>query len=476
MGKTLLETVGGAVMMVECAHAAITAAIASRAMSLARHRHAYPNRDHAPTASLQATGDVKTCTQTPPSSGPLVAVVVLYLATGVLQPTLVDWVKYCGAAGMKHPPAMLTLLSNTAGMALAAPSAWLVLRMRCLPTGFRQQLAVAAGCQSALAVLPDTGALTTAVPRAEVNTLSAWRGPVTRSLWMFRRLCDRRVVVASSIDLCSGLLVMIGLLSVGSGMYVIIYSSCTAWTAVISRVFLGKRLHPLQAIGVVLCTLGLCANGLASALHVEETALVDTEDHPATRAFHGQTRGAVVVGALAVLAGSILHSGMFVLVEKGAASRGMRDEIAPLDMCSRMGCVESGVVACWVAGLVMAFSPAEVLVAPQLAAHNTTLWYAGMLYAALTAANMLHALSFFVLIGQLGATGSSVLKGLHAVLVFCFSALFYCRFQSSQCATPLKVCAMALVLAGTIVYSRGKPQGHPAAPNSRSSEATDSAA
>ena len=521
-----------------------------------------------------------------PIGGTLGVVLLVYLLTGVMQPTLVDWVKYTGAAGMSSPPAMLTLLSNTLGMALVVRVARLLLPWS--PAPLRRQLVVAlegpdgvepeakssskehtnVGVSQDLVIdvadggpsqdtfiahaanddhhirmrggvrhpgseVGDANQQGGGSEQSELGGSHSGRGVHVPSLPALAiqepqpaiDLFDRRVLVPTAVDLCSGVLVMMGLLVVGSGVYVVIYSSCTAWTAVLSRLFLRRRLARMQWLGVALCTLGLAANGLASAFHTPTGHVPEPRDSdmgsgqagwgaPREAAggvhgpgdagpessvgdgrvtFHQQEASTLVLGGLLVLAGSILHSAMFVMVEAGADAGATgaaapaltarspalphtldtsanavpqgdtsarsddvrtRGVVPPLQMCSRMGTLEACIVAAWITAVTVWYSPRQVILS-QLAAHQTPIGSAVVLYILLTATNCLHALSFFLLIGRLGAVGSSVLKGLHAVLVFAFSATMYCGYQPSQCATWLKTSAMLLVLAGTLVYVRG---------------------
>lgn len=49
---------------------------------------------------------------------------------------------------------------------------------------------------------------------------------------------------------CFQAMVMYGQLKVGGGLYVVLYSSCTVWTAVLCRCLLGKILRKRQWMGV----------------------------------------------------------------------------------------------------------------------------------------------------------------------------------------------------------------------------------
>jgi drug/metabolite transporter (DMT)-like permease len=92
-----------------------------------------------------------------------------------------------------------------------------------------------------------------------------------------------------------------GLVTVGGGVFVCIYSSTVAWTAVLGRFLLGRRVVALQWLGVFTVCVGLGLTALAHA-------------GPSTAPEPGAvSRMAFMVGVCTTLLGSLLHSGMLVL-------------------------------------------------------------------------------------------------------------------------------------------------------------------
>ena len=154
------------------------------------------------------------------------------------------------------------------------------------------------------------------------NTLGMW---MAASFSMFtreaaidtKRQYSRAIIVATALDFASGLLVMLGLLSVGSAEFALIYSSCTAWTAMLSWAC-GMKLKALEWSGVVLVTLGLFLNA-----GTKDNAGEEEQSHPS------------VWGSFVLLVGTVLHSASFVYNEINLKDE--KAKISPHFLCSAMG-------------------------------------------------------------------------------------------------------------------------------------------
>lgn len=65
------------------------------------------------------------------------------------------------------------------------------------------------------------------------------------------------VSILCALDVLSQTLNLTGLVYAGSMLFTILYSSCTIWTAVFSYYILKRSLHPMQSVSVVVIVLGL---------------------------------------------------------------------------------------------------------------------------------------------------------------------------------------------------------------------------
>jgi hypothetical protein len=337
----------------------------------------------------------------------------LYLATGVLQPLLVDGVRVCGAAGSALAP----LLANTLGMAaVGALTTYLV------------TAAPAPGPQ--YAALSQSDAAGAAGAGAAASTVARRR---------------RAVLAATAIDLVAGWLCAAALVQVGSGVYTVINSSTTAWTAVISWV-LGKPLSTGQWAGIGLVSLGLLVHAVG----------VVGDSYGADSAAESR---ALALGIATLLAGTVCHAGAYVFNERTIARH-----ISAFELCGSIGAIESALLVTYVVGgvalrLLGGQTASEALVGGGLLEGE--LACAGgqiaALYAALVTASALHALAFFSILGRIGAVATGVLKSMLSVSVFGLASSLFCgsgvgSAARNSCITPVKVAAIAVVLLGSLAY------------------------
>jgi len=384
----------------------------------------------------------------PPTTGvplDLLLWVFVYVATGTVSPTLVDYLSHTGGAG--DTIMLVPVLCTALGMAMVGPFNTAVAKLV-------DQLATSSSSSST--TLVERQAAAALAGGADLPTPTSARSDAEPSL--------REALVArwplAALDLASTSLVTIGLVDVGSATYTVIYSSAVAWTALIysSR---GKKLARAQIVGIVCVTCGLVLNGLGHA----------TEDDS-----RGEASLLVFLAACAcLLVGTISHSFVMILIDEAsagasasasastststsagpssapdrpafsAAARPQTTDNRPhhgsLDVATHMGSSEVLMLLAWNA-LLRVLGAGR---APPLRALP--------LLAALAANQMLHAVALFSMIGRLGAVGSAVLKGFLALCVFGLAAALFCdSAHSEQCLTPLKSISMVFVFVGGVVF------------------------
>ena len=302
-----------------------------------------------------------------------VFLVVIFIGTGVMQPLLISTL---GNLGAYDKSTLLFLLPNYVGMTLAA------------------------------------------ITRHNIFTTGTIR-------W-------KKMAILSSIDVLSQFLCQYGLAVAGSSLYIVIYSSCTMWIAVESRILIKRKLAAAQWLGCAIVVAGLAITGgnVASTF--------------------GDKSGAdIALGASFILFGSVSHALTWVLVEM--MLKGEVDPVLPEAISAIMGGAGVCVFGLW--QLVYTLPRAEELVHQPIASHGGHIGEITTSYIVLTLASCVHAVTFYHLVGKMGCVTAGVMKGCQAVAVFIGSHVFFCGFQESQCFTTAKAWSLVLVVAGTTTYA-----------------------
>jgi len=352
----------------------------------------------------------------PSSSSPrlrpvFVIKIIFYVSTGIIQPMLVDALRLRSCLGRKS--LLLPTLARTTGMALV-------------------------------------GILSTSADRSNVRRMLTTDADFRKSL-----------LFVACVDLLSGMLLTGGILLTGGAIFVVLYNSCPAWTALLSKYFLGHTLTTKQSTGVAVVVLGLISNVFGT------TEQLSSHGDGSS----GKEVTTVTIGSGVVLLGCVLHSAFFVLSDrflrgnKKGASKGVdchgqssNSNAAPLISpplwSSCLGFMEATVMAIYVLTSVNIKGFQEAGVGSEACSPSD--FVRGFCFMLLTDA--IHSAAFFSMLKQIGAVGSALLKGIQSVAVVALSAIVFCPREETQCLTPLKAMSALLVLSGMIVYAVGSAE------------------
>eukprot|EP00667_Euglena_gracilis_P009118 EG_transcript_9250 len=360
-----------------------------------------------------AVGDVICGKKAMAKDGPWLPTYVsifLYVASGICQPMFVDLLKYQGVMGGKDP------------------------------------------------LLPSThmGVLLNMFGMVFVGIAYLMHNPWPQLSWTQYQ----NMGIICFIDLLSQAMVMYGQLKVGGGLYVVLYSSCTVWTAVLCRCLLGKILRKRQWMGVAEVTGGLILSKLNLLLVSTEVSHVFVVDQ--------------LTGGAILLVGAVLHSLTAVATEWLLAVKPGEEPVSPMYLAGWMGFVSTTLLVAYNLCLASLYGFRTVFVAPVDAAAGS--WRVISLgLPVLLLVNAVHSGSFFFMVSSHGAVSAGIMKGVQAVAVFVLSATVFCSFEKSQCVTVfedghlspglLKVFAMYMVVRGILAYSMA-PRLPPPAPAS----------
>jgi len=294
-------------------------------------------------------------------------------------------------------------------------------------------------------------------------------------------------------------------------VFVVLYNSCPAWTALLSRFILGKKLNWVQVGGVGLVCVGLIMNVFGSQQQLknnDDGSTTGMDDSIAREKEDAQQSFWLVAGSAIVLVGSLLHSLMFVLSdmamssplrhyeEFGTTALSSLSLPLPLDAHDSidvenekkrdgghdaavtgliwsccLGSLETCFMTAWVSiGIWMygfddessdasdessssSSASASASASEQQPLHIHTMAIGGFLGLVLIAS--VHAAAFFTLLKNMGAVASALLKGVQAIVVVGLSAMFYCPTEKSQCLTWIKSLSAIIVLSGVMGYGVG---------------------
>mmetsp|Transcript_30513 Transcript_30513/g.60385 ORF Transcript_30513/g.60385 Transcript_30513/m.60385 type:complete len:382 (+) Transcript_30513:334-1479(+) len=216
----------------------------------------------------------------------------------------------------------------------------------------------------------------------------------------------------------------------GPTIFSIVYSSVTVWTAIFSRVFLGRSMNVWQWLGVVIVFGGLLVTSTDSLNLGEE----------------------VVNGLMLVIFGSAAHSMSYVMSEGIMTKKDQRLSIP--QNCAVQGLVALLFFTVW--QLVYTVPRFDELVREPMQKAGTSVLYGAQILFLFTLANFIHSITFYVILKDFlgGSTSAGVMKGLQAVLVFVFTDRVYCgRIGGPEmCFTESKLMSLIIVVGGVILF------------------------
>lgn len=371
---------------------------------------------------------------------------IIYITTGIAQPILIDTLRINALLGHKY--LLLPTLANTTGMALCG----------------------------LLASKSQWDCLKSIIGSNSVNSSN--------------KNLKRMILITSLIDLLSGMCLTFGILLTGGAIFVILYNSCPAWTALLSKLILGKKLGLIQFLGVLIVCVGLVVNVLGTKLQIVEDKAGNDNASNSSLYSNG-----VIFGSIVVLVGSLLHSLMFVLSDLSlrslndsngndkdhkSSSKITNDKaistISGEIWACCLGTIEASFMLVWVSIGILTTGfhgnnddndgmsnhdgiqqGGDIMDQHQHQHQKQDIEIIPIIsgFFLLVLIDTAHAAAFFILLKNIGAVASALLKGVQAVVVISLSALFFCSREQSQCLTTIKVMSACLVLGGVFCYGLG---------------------
>ena len=402
--------------------------------------------------------------------GTLVFYLSIFVATGVASPLLISLLQSSGAC---ESTTLLFVVPNYVGMALSV-------FFQPKNEGLMGYVEVAGGdsikvgCES--------------TPKSSTPSSSPPPSPSRAAVAQEKKtkaIPHLLIVFLCIIDAISAGLNLTGLVFCGSGVYTVVYSSVTMWTAIFSWIILGRKLQALQWLGIWIIVVGLSLTSVFAPSTIGPVVNVGSgpDDGESVVVDDGGSGGGggggggesvltfsltfsppssaspsnlvsdssrMSLGIVLVVCGSLLHSLSYIISEI-ILTTFQASGITPFRLSSMMGMFGLAVFGFW--QVIYTLPRFQVLVVDEIHRHGGVLWVIALSYALLVACSLIHAISFFSLIKRVGSTTTGVLKGLQSVLTFVLSHYFFCAIQASQCFSNTKGISLGLVLLGVFFYS-----------------------
>ncbi|CAL6100187.1 Conserved_hypothetical protein [Hexamita inflata] len=234
-----------------------------------------------------------------------------------------------------------------------------------------------------------------------------------------------QTIVMTLIDVVGTTLTLLGQILCGSGVYIIIYSSLTVWSALGSRFSMKKHFTLWQVIGIIIVTAGLGISGIAS--------------------FNDGSN--VIIGIVITLIGTIFHSCVYWLNEFFNFKYKLHMQI----MCGYTGVF--GVALYMVYQCAYTIPHWKQLVIDEIATNNGVVWQICLLYAALFLVDLFHMFAQYTVVPRVGSVSTGVGKSISSLSVFVFSHVLFCSVKKSQCIDFWKALSLIVVLCGVMTYT-----------------------
>jgi len=248
-------------------------------------------------------------------------------------------------------------------------------------------------------------------------------------------------------DCMANVLIFLAIITAGSGLFQLVYSSILIVTATLRHFTLGKRLSFQQWVSCIIVTSGLFLSCLGLNIN---------DDHPHkddVRALKNGLKDGEVVSGIWTLLLPILSTCVFameyVIIEKYASLPGA---VGPREMCVKCGCFGTAVFTCYLFVYVIPrWDDLMINSIKEMGGNPTTIIWS---YIWTCLANLFHNLTYFMLLGSSGSVSTGINQSLRAVFVFVISAVCFCDIQQSQCFNSYKFLSLLVVIGGVLRYTQ----------------------
>ncbi|KAI1301156.1 hypothetical protein EDD11_005780 [Mortierella claussenii] len=252
------------------------------------------------------------------------------------------------------------------------------------------------------------------------------------------------VIQVAVMDVIANALVTVGFFYVGSGMYQVIYSSIVIWCAILTRIFLSRKLNNIQWLAILGVTFGLAISAVGTVQDVSPDSPVQSW---LEKSF----------GAFITLGATFLYACVYVLSDKVLST--FKPKPIPEKVCSMVGGYASLLTLVYLCIHTIPNWQTEVMDVVQQ--HNGSWFEIMAVYPLVTISSMLHSLNYYVLLSRINNIAVGIMQSLRAVLVFVMSHYLFCGISSTQCFNEWKFVSAIVVIGCVTLFSFNSPSTDP---------------
>ncbi|KAF9097459.1 hypothetical protein BGX29_008067 [Mortierella sp. GBA35] len=244
------------------------------------------------------------------------------------------------------------------------------------------------------------------------------------------------VIQVAVMDVIANAMVTVGFFYVGSGMYQVIYSSIVIWCAILTRIFLSRKLNNIQWVAIVGVTIGLAISAVGTVQDASPDGPVQSWIEKS-------------FGALITLGATFLYSCVYVLSDKVLST--FKPTPIPEKVCSMVGGYASLFTFLYLCVHTFPNWKAEVMdvVAERQGSGIGIL----LVYPLLVISSLLHSLNYYVLLSRINNIAVGIMQSLRAVLVFVMSHYLFCGVSATQCFNQWKFLSAIVVIGCVTLFS-----------------------
>ncbi|KAL4211915.1 hypothetical protein AB4K20DRAFT_1889516 [Rhizopus microsporus] len=244
-------------------------------------------------------------------------------------------------------------------------------------------------------------------------------------------ISHKAVIKLAFMDVFANFCVTVGFSIIGSGMYQVIYSSVVIWCAVLTFLFMNRKLSILQWIAIFGTSAGLAMSSLDSMKGSDDAKEVKN--------------GLLMFGTLMTLSGTFFYSCVYVYSDY-ILSKQIPPPL-PARVCFYSGIYTSLLSLGWIG--IYTLPRFDKLIHIQ----GTNTFTVLLMYIIVSVSNAVHSWNYYELIDRTGSVATGILQGLRAVLIYVISNSLYCQSDASQCFTVYKGLGSTLVIGSVLLFT-----------------------